>query len=384
MAMINTIIRLKAVFVGHIQNLMRKKRIRHRGITAFSLIMLLGLTASACSSSSSTTSLSPSERSVAMAWVSSGSVFIVAGGATQPTQVSFPTYAVPVPSDVAVSASGNYATFITPQASGPGKVTWVYNSTTRNLQEVKCGSLACGTPGFAGDVFLGEILKSNGLASHLVLLPPGDQKPIRIPLTGYPKEVPGSPQEFLAATSKTKAQVIGVSQVGAIQSVPMKNSAGALDGHYALFLLKTDGAVQPFGVVDEEPQYNISQPNSPFAAVLLGKGATQKVEVVNVDTGKIMEIAGGLAGLKIQTIFSANKNWYVAGTPDFACSICSGTKSGHEVLLELHNKKWKFIHSATIDDGPFVVNFSGTSGNALIKSGKLETVAPLTDVSFSS
>jgi len=383
MAMVNTIMRLKAIFVGQIQNLMCKKRIKHRGAAAFLLVMVLGLTASACSSSP-TTSLSPAERSVSMAWVSSGSVFIVAGGVAQPTQVSFPTYAVPVPSDVAVSASGNYATFITPQASGPGKVTWVYNAATRNLQEVKCGSLSCGTPGFAGDVFLGEVLKSNGLVSHLILLPPGDQKPIRIPLAGYPKEIPGSPQEFLAATTKTKARVIGVSQVGAIESVPMKNSAGTLNGHYALFLLKTDGAVQPIGVVSEKPQYNIGQPNSPIAAIVLGKGATQKVEVVNADTGKIMEAAGGLAGLKIQTIFSADKNWYAVGTPGFACSICSKTKSGHEVLVELNNKKWKFISSATINDGPFVVDFSGTSGNALIKSGKLETVAPLTDISFSS
>ncbi len=351
---------------------------------ALLLATAMGLVAGACSSSGSTNSLPASERAVSMAWVSSGAVFVVAGGVTQPTQVNFPTSAVPVPSGVQVSASGHYVTFITPRPSGPGNVTWVYNTTDAHLQQVKCGALNCGVPGFAGDVFMGEILRPNGLASHLVLLPPGDPTPIKIPLTGYPKQISGEAQEFLAPSAKTKANVLGVAQVGAVESVPLKNASGAMTGQYALFLLKTEGTVKSFGVVSEKPQYDVSQINTSLVAILLGTGSAQKVEIVNVNTGKVTATAGNLGGLKIQTIFSANGNWYVVGRPGFSCSICSGTKTGHEVLLELNKNKWTFLKSATIADGPFNVNFSGTSGNALIKSGKLETVAPLTDIAFSS
>ncbi len=347
------------------------------------LISVMSLVATSCSSGGSS-SLSPAERAVSMAWVSSGSVFIVAGGVTQPTQVNFPTYAVPVPSDVSVSASGHYATFLTPRPSGPGNVTWVYDSETRHLQQIRCGALQCGIPGFAGDVFVGEISKSNGLVSHLVLLPPGDQIPIKVPLSAYPKTVPGASNEVLAATLKDKAKILGVSEVGVLESVPLKNSSGAPSGKYALLLLKTDGVVQPLGVLSEAPQYDVSQPNTMFVGILFGKGVNQKVEVINVKTGKIKTLLGNLSGLTIQTMFSADSNWYVVGTASFACTVCAKSKSGSEVLLELQHSNWKFIKSATVTDGPFSVSFAGASGDASIKSAKLETLAPLTDISFSS
>ncbi|MCL5047906.1 MAG: hypothetical protein M1374_03825 [Firmicutes bacterium] len=360
--------------------------VRHgkNAMKALLLISVFSLIVSACSSSSTSSSLSPAERAVSMAWVSSGAVFIVAGGVTQPTQVNFPTYAVPVPSDVAVSASGHYATFLTPRPSGPGDIAWVYDSGTRHLQEIHCGALTCGVPGFAGDVFVGETSKSNGLVSHLILLPPGNPIPIRVTLSTYPKVIPGSGNESIAATAQNKAKILGLSEAGPIESVPLKNASGALSGKYALFLLNTDGVVQPFGVVSEVPKYDVSQPNTKFVAILLGKAANQKVEIVNVSTGKVKMLVSGLAGLTIQTIFSANSNWYLVGKASFACTVCAHAKSGSEVVLELKHTNWSAIKSGTITDGPFDVGFSGASGDAFIKSGKLETVAPLGDISFSS
>ena len=63
----------------------RKEQTRFKGVLkalkASALISVMSLVATSCSSGTSS-SLSPAERAVSMAWVSSGSVFIVAGGVT--------------------------------------------------------------------------------------------------------------------------------------------------------------------------------------------------------------------------------------------------------------------------------------------------------------